>query len=257
MMKRVLVLVACCLALLLPASLARAERLVSQLSTDLIEITSSYDGEQHHILWQHRTRYGRGAAVRHRHIQCRHRRHRPIDQSGRAPEDTQLGVWLNTDQVVFEYFPSFFHVLASDQLLDITNPTTLAVENILPEAQPDVQDEAGWWKSSVFGRELVRLMTEKGFFGLHENAVQFLSNTFYTARLTLPSEAPPGPYLATTYVFKNGEIVAQRAEGFAVRKTGFERFIAISATQQPFFYGLVCVILALFTGWLGGVIFKR
>ena len=100
-------------------------------------------------------------------------------------------------------------------------------------------------------------MSEQGLFGIQENGVNFLSSNFYSARLTLPSNAPPGPYIALTYVFKNGEIIARKSEGFSVRKIGFERFLALSAIQYPLLYGIVCVILALFTGWLGGVIFKR
>src|SRR5262249_53502130 len=115
----------------------------------------------------------------------------------------------------------------------------------------------GWWQTTVFGRELIRLMTEKGLFGVNENAVNFLSDNFYYARLTLPSDAPPGPYIALTYVFKDGQVIARKSEGFDVRKIGFERFVALTAVQQPLLYGVVCVILALFTGWLGGVIFKR
>ena len=46
-------------------------------------------------------------------------------------------------------------------------------------------------------------------------------------------------------------------DGWAVQSIGFERFLALSAVQQPLLYGLVCVVLALFTGWLGGVLFKR
>ena len=42
-----------------------------------------------------------------------------------------------------------------------------------------------------------------------------------------------------------------------MRKIGFERFLGLAAQQQPLLYGLVCVILALFTGWLGGVVFRR
>jgi uncharacterized protein (TIGR02186 family) len=109
----------------------------------------------------------------------------------------------------------------------------------------------------VFGRELVRLMTQDGLFGVQENGVNFLSESFYSARLTLPSSAPPGPYIALTYVFKDGQVIARKSEGFAVRKIGFERFLALSAVQQPLAYGVICVLLALFTGWLGGVIFKR
>jgi len=254
-MKRALLL-ALIGAFSLLSGLVRAERVVSELSTDLIEITSSYAGERVNFFGNIEPDTGSSEPLQGTYnvvIVVTG----PLTDRVARQMTRQAGIWLNTDQVVFENFPSFFHVLASDELLDITNPATLAVENILPEAQPEVSTEAGWWKSSVFGRELVRLMTQKGFFGLHENAVQFLSNTAYTARLTLPADAPPGPYLASTYVFLDGKVVARRAEGLAVRKTGFERFLAISATQQPFLYGVACVILALFTGWLGGVIFKR
>ena len=58
-------------------------------------------------------------------------------------------------------------------------------------------------------------------------------------------------------MFKDGKVIARKSEGFAVRKIGFERFLALSAVQQPLLYGLVCVALALFTGWLGGVLFRR
>ncbi|MNT64219.1 putative transmembrane protein (Alph_Pro_TM) [compost metagenome] len=58
-------------------------------------------------------------------------------------------------------------------------------------------------------------------------------------------------------MFKDGEIIARKSEGFSVRKIGFERFLALSAVQQPLLYGVICVILALFTGWMGGVLFRR
>ena len=74
--------------------------------------------------------------------------------------------------------------------------------------------------------------------------------------LTLAERRATGPYLAHTYVFKDG--AGRRAHrGFSVRKIGFERFLSSPAVQQPLLYGIVCVMLALFTGWLGGVVFKR
>jgi len=42
-----------------------------------------------------------------------------------------------------------------------------------------------------------------------------------------------------------------------VRTVGFERFVANSAKEYSLLYGLVCVILAVFTGWLSGVVFRR
>jgi uncharacterized protein (TIGR02186 family) len=248
-------LLAACLAL--AATAAHAERVVANLSTDLIEITSSYDGERITFFGSIEPQAGAGQ----RFVEGPF--HVVIVVTGPAQDrlarqkTRQLGIWLNTDEVLFERFPSFYQVLSSGRLLDITDPTTLAVQQILPETQPGVSGDAGWWRSSVFGRELVRLMTERGLFGLNQTGVQFQSETFYSARLILPAEAPPGPYLAQTYVFKDGEIVARTAHGFAVRKTGFERFLATSAVQYPLLYGLACVALALFTGWLGGIIFRR
>lgn len=234
-----------------------AEKLVTQLSTDTVEITSSFDGER-------MTFFGN------------------IEPDAGAPEQAlkgpynvaivvigptldrvarekthNFGIWLNTDQVTFKDFPSFYHVLSSGRLNDIADPLTLASEKIYPEAQAGVSSEAGWWKSTQFGHQLTRLMSEQNLFGLHENAVTFQSTTVYSGRLTLPSGAPPGRYIAVIYAFKNGKIVGRDTQGFVVRKIGFERFLAIESRQQPLLYGIICVVLGLFTGWLGGVLFKR
>jgi hypothetical protein len=42
-----------------------------------------------------------------------------------------------------------------------------------------------------------------------------------------------------------------------VSKTGFEQFMYVAAQRQPLIYGAAAVLLALFIGWLGGVIFRR
>ncbi|ODT47810.1 TIGR02186 family protein [Devosia sp. 63-57] len=242
------------LCLSLPAT---AARLVSTLSNETVEITSSFDGER-------MTFFGNiapDAGAEQRYVEG------PFHvvvvilgptQDRVAREKTHnFGIWLNTDQVTFRRFPSYFHVLSSTRLGDITTLTTLTDNLILPESYAMAPNASGLVKTLTFGRELIRLMTQEQLFGVQESGVNFLSDTFYSAQLTLPSNAPPGPYIAQTYVFKNGEIIARKSEGFAVRKIGFERFLAQSATQFPLLYGLACVALALFTGWLGGVIFKR
>lgn len=249
-----------CFLLMLVAGIipAQAERLISTLSNDTIEITSSFDGER-------MTFYGTiapDAGSDQRYVTGPFHvvvvilgptQDRVIRQMSRT-----VGVWLNTDQVTFKNFPSYFHVLSSGRLRSIADMTTLTTNFIVPEAHVTAApNQAGWWKTLTFGRELIRLMTQERLFGIQESGVNFMSETFYTAQLVLPSTAPPGPYIAQTYVFRNGEIIARKSEGFAVRKIGFERFLAQSATQFPLLYGLACVVLALFTGWLGGVVFKR
>ncbi|MET3926755.1 TIGR02186 family protein [Devosia sp. 2618] len=252
-MIRLLVIV----ALLLAAVPAQAARLLSQVSNDTVEITSSFDGERMSFFGTVVPDVGSTDRVVEGPLNVVIVVLGPTQNRVARQKSNVFGVWLNTDQVEFRNFPSYFHVISSDRLTDITDITTLTTNYILPESHTLSNNNGDWWKSAVFGRQLVRLMTEEGLFGIQENGVNFLSDTFYSARLTLPSNAPPGPYIALTYVFKNGEIIARKSEGFAVRKIGFERFLAQSAVQQPLAYGVVCVILALFTGWLGGVLFRR
>lgn len=249
--------VAALLLLLGLAVPAQAERLVSQLSNDTVEITSSFDGERMNFFGTIAPDAGAEDKVVEGPFHVIVVVLGPTQNRVARQKTHNFGIWLNTNQVEFENFPSYFHVLSSGRLSDITDVTTLTTNFILPEAHTLVGNGGDWWNAAVFGRELVRLMSEQGLFGIQENGVNFLSDTFYSARLTLPSNAPPGPYIALTYVFKDGAIIARKSEGFAVRKIGFERFLALSAVQQPLLYGLVCVVLALFTGWMGGVIFKR
>lgn len=245
------------LALALLALPANAARLLSGISNENVQITSSFDGER-------LTFYGSivpDAGSDESSVEG------PFNvvivvlgpaQDRVARERTNnFGVWLNTDQVAFSKFPAYFHVLSSRRLLDIADIALLNANAILPEAYALAPNPAGFMKTLQFGRELIRLMSEEGLFGVQENGVQFMSDNFYSAQLILPSNAPPGPYVAQTYVFKDGAVIARKSEGFSVRKIGFERFLAQSATQSPLLYGLACVALALFTGWLGGVLFKR
>jgi uncharacterized protein (TIGR02186 family) len=253
-MIRLLILFVALIATALPV---QAERLISGISNDTVQITSSFDGER-------MTFFGTiapEAGAEQRFVEGPYQVVIVVlgpTQDRVAREKTHnLGVWLNTEQVEFKRFPSYFHVLSSKRLLEFTDIATLNTNFILPESHAMVPNQAGFMKTLNFGRELIRLMSEEGLFGVQETGVQFMSDSFYSAQLILPSNAPPGPYVAQTYVFKDGQIVARRSDGFAVRKMGFERFLAQSAAQYPLLYGIACVILALFTGWLGGVLFRR
>lgn len=236
---------------------AQGARLVSTLSTDTVQITSSFTGQTLSLFGNIEPDAGSGQRFIEGPFHVVIVVVGPTMQRVARKKSNFFGLWINTEQVIFDDFPGYFRVLSSGRLADITDATTLAVEDILPEAQPRHSETAGWWDSMVFGRELVRLMGARNLFGVDENAVNFQSDTVYSARLTLPSDIPPGPYLARTFVFKNGQIIARHSEGFGVRKIGFERFLGTAARQYSLAYGIACVAIAIFVGWLGGIVFKR
>ena len=256
-MIRLLPQLALLLMVALAASPVRAERVVTTLSNQDVEVSSSFAGEKLTIFGNIEADTGAPARSVEGPYHAVIVIEGPRQSRVARQESNRLGIWSNTDQVVFKDFPSYYHVLASGKLADLADPVLLTELKILPEDQARFAADADWWKATVFGRELVRLMTARGLIGIDEQGVQFLSETAYSARMTLPSDITNGPFVAHTYVLKDGAIVAEDVQGFSVRKVGFERFLGNSARQYALPYGLVCVLLAIGTGWLGGVVFRR
>ena len=241
---------------LLAATPVSAEKLASTVSSSTISINSSFDGAVVSLFGTIQSDvHGIAAQGPYNVIVVVTG---PLQDRVTRLKTNSWGIWRNTEQVVFRQFPSFYNVLASGKLDNIADPDVLAANNILPIAQAQAaSSEGATEKATEFGTQLVRLMTEEGHFAVREDAVRFLAESAYVAQLTLPSDVANGPFLAHTFVLKDRQVVAERSEGFAVRKTGFENFVFVASRQQPLLYGIVCVVLALGTGWLAGVVFRR
>jgi uncharacterized protein (TIGR02186 family) len=245
------------LALIGLASPALAERLVSSISRTEVSITSSFQGETLTFFGNIEPEAGAAQPFVTGPYHVIIVVSGPLQDRVVRRKSNFLGVWLNSAIVEFEDFPSFFHILSDTKLTSVTLQANLDFLMISPGRQAQIAARGDWSMGFAFSAKIVDLMTEKGLFGINEQGVLFRSDTFYSAQITLPSDVVPGPYLAHTYLFKDGALVAERSEGFSVRKIGFERFLGLAAIQQPLLYGIAAVVLALFTGWLGGVVFRR
>jgi hypothetical protein len=52
-------------------------------------------------------------------------------------------------------------------------------------------------------------------------------------------------------------MVARGNSAFEIVKVGFEQFLATAARDYGFFYGLTTAMMAVVTGWLASVVFRR
>ena len=166
-------------------------------------------------------------------------------------------IWLNTQAETFSGIPSYKWVFSSAPLPNIASDVVLDANHILLSSTAETERTEQGGNSGLFRSQMIRLMIDKGLYGIAETGVQFRSPTLYSVRIELPGDVPNGTFLAETFLFKNNGLVAHKAESFIVRKAGLERLLGESARDQPLAYGLACVALALLTGWLGGVVFRR
>lgn len=236
---------------------AHAERLATAVSRNEVSITSSFDGDTLTLFGNIEPDIGSDTRVLDETYHIIIVVTGPLQNRVARKKSNVLGIWINTKQVTFESIPAYYQVVSDARIADIIDPVTVGELGILPEQLARTAARSGWWDSIVYGQELVRLLMEEGLYGIKEQGVVFRSNTLYSAQINLESNAPPGAYLAHTYLIKDGAVITERTEGFSVRKSGFERFLGLAAVQQPLLYGISAVILALFTGWLGGAVFRR
>ena len=167
----------------------------------------------------------------------------------------RLGVVLNADRAVYRGLPGYYAILPSRpiaQILDAdaSEDPRLSLAGLVAGAREEGD-------SAAFDVELIRQMGEAGIFIEAERGATFLSPTTFATRILLPSSTPNGLYVAQALVVARGNIVASATSSFTVRTEGFERFVSRSAQTYPFLYGLAAVAIAIATGWLGGVLFRR
>ena len=87
--------------------------------------------------------------------------------------------------------------------------------------------------------------------------VEFLSQSLFRASLPLAPNVPVGTHKARAFLFRNGVFIKENSAQLAIVKSGFEQSIARNAVDHSFLYGIFAVALAMLTGWLGRMIFRK
>ncbi|HWW48760.1 MAG TPA: TIGR02186 family protein [Xanthobacteraceae bacterium] len=238
---------------------AQAERIIVSVSNHRVTVTSNYTGEELVLFGSierdaetppDRTSYDIVVTVSGpRADMVAHRKER------------RFGIWLNTDSREFLNVPSYLAVLANRPLAAVATPDIqrrfqLGIDNVLL-MQRVGGDYADVVASDPFRQAFVRRQTERGLYRQADTAVTFLTPTLFRATIPLPAVVPIGTYEIDIKLFSKGILVTRAQTAFEIVKVGFEQFVASSARQHGILYGLATVMMALTTGWLASIIFRR
>ena len=169
-----------------------------------------------------------------------------------------LGMWINTQSETFVNVPVSYSVATTRMPQDITDPKSykqlsLGADNIF--LQPAEGDDP------VIIDEFTDALRDRkkatGLYSLRVGGVQFLSQNLFRATVALARNVPVGTHKARAFLFKGGAFVRETSAQLAIVKSGFEQSIFRFSRDHSFFYGVVAVALAMFTGWLGSIVFRR
>jgi uncharacterized protein (TIGR02186 family) len=270
-----------CLMTVLGTAVVHAEDLIVTLSDRTVEITSNFTGSAITVF---------GAVRRDASTVPRASDYDvvvtvtgpPTDRVTRL-KDRVFGVWINRHAQAFDDVPSAYSVLSNRPVEEIAHPSLLTrlgigIDYVLPQDLADLDAEnnpdavgledassevvddvhpSGRPSDHVFEQAFLRLQRESRQYQEDVGAVSVIDNTLFRARATFPADVPLGTFEVRVFLFSGGVLLSQEEVGIIVRKAGFEQFIFRLSQTEPLIYGALAVVLALLTGWLGGVVFRR
>lgn len=237
---------------------AAAERLVVTLTTHRVLITSNYTGVE--LVLFGAVERDAGTPTRKGPYDLVATVTGPREPLRARRKSRVLGIWVNTQAHTFVDPPSFLAVLASGPLDVITSAENRRrlqlgiADTPLPEL---VHNDIGVVANDPFRDALVRLMHERGLYSEETNAVTFLTPTLFRASIALPAQVPIGKYAVNIKLFAEGNLLAQTDSAFDIEKAGFEQFVVNAAREHGLLYGCATVLMALLTGWIASVAFRR
>ena len=236
-----------------------ADRLVSSLSSHIVKITPSFTGTELVLF-----------GIVDRDAEAPPRRGGfDIVATVKGPPETLVvrrkervvGIWVNTESRTFVQVPSYLATLSSRPIeaivsLDVARRLQLGLRRTLLPQQigPDTADVV---RDDPFRSAFLRLKDARKLYVEEKDAVTFQTPILYSATIPVPAGAPTGTYNVDLKLFADGALVASSTEAFDVIKFGFEQFVAQSAVDHGLLYGLATAAMALMTGWLASVMFRR
>lgn len=259
---------ACCLPLIAawffmlpPAAPAYGKELVTSLSEHLVSITSSFTGSEILVFGAvgdtaddpslspfdpfHIAIVVRGP---------------PVPVVTRNKERT-AGIWVNRRSVQFGAVPGFYAAATTGPLREIASETVLLRHQIgseflrFPLDRPPGKDDP--IVEDDYRRALVRLLAKTEKFRDEIGKVTFLGERLFRWTVRLPANVPVGNYKVEVYLLRGGQVTSAQTSPLFVHKIGVERGIFRFATEQPFLYGLLAVLIALGAGWAANVVFGK
>ena len=184
-----------------------------------------------------------------------------------------MGVWLNSRPVLFEGAPGFYMTASTRPLSDIADFGQLrrlgvGVNHLRIDAPEESRTVTRYGVRDVvisrlgedyldWRRAVIRLREAAALYNTDPSGVTFVDRGLFRAEVELPATAPTGIYNAEVWLFQDGEPASVSNLTLTVEKVGFERDVYELAHRQPWLYGILCVLIAAFTGYAASRIFKR
>jgi uncharacterized protein (TIGR02186 family) len=238
---------------------ARAERLIVSVSNHRVTVTPAYSGEE--LVLFGSVEKDASTPVNRNNYDLVVTVIGPRADMVTRRKERKFGIWINTDYREFIQVPTYLALFSNRPFDAIASPDVerrqqLGLNNVLL-TQHVGTDYADVVPNDAFRSAFVRLRSERGLYREETSAVTFLTPTLFRTGIPLPAEVPIGTYTVEIKLFADGALITRTETAFDIVKVGFEQFVATTARQDGLIYGMFTAFMALMTGWMASIVFRK
>ncbi|RJR41359.1 MAG: hypothetical protein C4567_09315 [Deltaproteobacteria bacterium] len=232
------------------------QKVVTAASKNLIEIGISYSGDQVHFFGVNPVP-GSDLIIR---------------LTAEKDEEIKFSVkgkvgpfWMTVKQYEVTGAPFTYKIHSSKPIKDIISEATAqelelgypAIRHKMKmhlssgSAAPDDADK-------VF-KGMLKIKTEANLYNIVEDParLQVAEGKLFKHYFRFPPAATEGRYQVESFCFSKGELVGYGKDIIEIKKVGLENWLTQTSQNQPVFFGILAVVIAVAAGLLVGVIFGK
>ena len=242
------------LAALLLTTPVAAQNLVLGLSESEVAITTTFDGSDILVF----------GAIKHESAVTQEANLDLIvtvkgpDQATKVyRKDRRFGIWVNAANIQIDAAPSFYAIETTRPIADILGKEADSYYEItLPRIIKPSAESLGDNDVALFTDALMRIRQDANKYQLRERDAALIDNTLFRADAELPANLIEGAYEVSVFLLEDKTVISTYSSILDVRKAGLERWMYNMSRQQPFYYGILSLIIAISAGWGASAIFR-
>ena len=171
------------------------------------------------------------------------------------------GIWINKEKLEFRGIPGFYAIASTRPLSEITETNELkkqkiGIHNVITTASLNSEDKnIKSFKS--FKEALVRGQKAKGLYLDMPLKIDVVSKRLFKTTFHFPNNMATGIYTVKVFAFQKKRLVSTVSKTISVEKIGIGADVFKFAKEQSALYGLLAILIAVLSGWIASVIFRK
>lgn len=234
------------LIVILNVNILSSESFISDLSTNQIEIDSSFNGSELLLFGTLRSQDELLIVISSEKKSFDIKKH-----------FKKFGLWMGIEKQIVNDVPSFYHLLSTKPIAELSNNLNLPLLEIGKDAFFLSESKMINKNYREFFEAFVEINKEKKLYFESYEEIDIKNKTLFKAKLVFPANVPLGKYIVQVFLYDNYQLLNVQNIPINVIDKGFNQFIFNVSQNHKFLYLSFFIIITCIATVISSYFLRR